>query len=154
MQTPQASLRAISQTTCRPTAAPSTQTGAEPRAVTNSWPWPASAIARAIATRAPPARLTLAGCRRSIERAVATRAGSNGSSHSPRSLALFRCPYTGLDAFARRSFSLVPRANPFQRVGKVVLDVRVGIGAGGGAAEPQLDLRPLRDDGELRPGGD
>ena len=47
--------------------------GAEPSATRNSWPWPASPIARAIATTVPPARLTAVGCRRSVERKAATR---------------------------------------------------------------------------------
>jgi hypothetical protein len=82
---------------CRATASPRTQKGAEPSAVTNSLPCPASAITRAIATRAPPARLTAVGCRRSIERIAATRARIKRvipfTSQSTRHTA----PYTGME---------------------------------------------------------
>src|SRR5512134_1561140 len=74
MQTLQASLRASSQKTCRATAVPSTQSGAAPRAVTNSWRSLWSAKARAPMTTAIPASVTAVGCRRVHARAAASRA--------------------------------------------------------------------------------
>ena len=43
-----------------------------------SWPWPASPIASATATNIPPPRLTIVGCRRTIERSAATLARIKG----------------------------------------------------------------------------
>src|SRR3954466_7628990 len=53
--------------------------GAEPRAPMKSWPWPASPIASATATNIPPPRLTIVGCRRTIERTAATLARIKGA---------------------------------------------------------------------------
>src|SRR4051812_10426153 len=94
MQTFQASVRARSQRTCSATAMPSTQKGAERSATTNSWPWPASPIARAIATTQPPARPTAVGCRRSIERNAATRVRIKKLVPSEESLTSLPAPYT------------------------------------------------------------
>src|SRR5262245_52449903 len=109
MQTFQASVRARSQIRWSATAMPSTQNGAERNATTNSCPWPARPIASAIATTAPPARLTAVGCWRSTERAAATRARIKRVVPSAHNLPLLSDPYTGsvpkLDAAGTNSWT-------------------------------------------------
>src|SRR6476620_4193233 len=154
METAQASLRANSQTTCRATAMPSTQKGAEPRATMKSWPWPASPIASATATNNPPPMLTIVGCRRAIERSAATLTRikgvvSLGTHTSPPGLPLH---WVGAESRPRGAQHLDLRAlrdDRLLQVGRRGHESALDLDRGGRRA--LLPLLPARDGGRSGP---